>query len=60
MMDFLSRTAEFKMAECRRFLAKANEYERSGEIELADAAGAIAGNKLAQAIRLSSAVVPLR
>jgi ubiquinone biosynthesis protein UbiJ len=60
MIDFISRTAEFKMREVRKFLKLAEEAEWSHDIELADAAGAIAANKLAQAIRLSSAVVGIK
>lgn len=48
------RNAERLMGEVRRYLGIAYEYERSGEIEVADACGAIAGNKLAQSIRVST------
>lgn len=56
----MSARAEERLREMRRYLAHANEFERVGKIELADAAGAIAANKLAQAIRIAANVVPIQ
>lgn len=41
-------------------LAYAQQMENKGQHELADALGARAANKLAQAIHLQSKVVPIR
>ena len=46
-----SDPAERLMGEVRRYLTMALEFERGREIELADAAGAIAANKLARVCR---------
>ncbi len=45
-------SSERFMCECRKYLRIADEYERQGLIELADAAGAIAANKVAAALRV--------
>lgn len=45
--------AERLLADARRLLAMAQEYEIGREIEMADACGAMAANKLARAIRAS-------
>lgn len=45
-----SDAPERLMGEVRRYLAIAHEYERGRQIELADAAGAIAANKLARVV----------
>jgi hypothetical protein len=44
--------AERLMAEVRGYLALAHEQEVRGNIEFADACGAVAANKLAAAIRV--------
>ncbi len=48
----MTARAEELMRECRVKLGQAEMCERSGEIELADAYGAVAANKIAQAIRI--------
>ena len=45
--------AERLLADARRLLAMAHQYEIGREIEMADACGAMAANKLARAIRAS-------
>lgn len=45
--------AERLLGEVRVFLAMAHQYEAGREIEMADACGAMAANKLARAIRAS-------
>ncbi len=45
--------AERLLEEVRVFLAMAHQYEAGREIEMADACGAMAANKLARAIRAS-------
>lgn len=47
-------TAEFLMRQVREYLAFAHQQEVAGNIELADAAGAVAANKLARAIRVQA------
>lgn len=44
-------SAERLMGEVRGYLAFAHECERGHQIELADAAGAVAANKLARVVR---------
>ena len=44
------------MREARKALTAAHEAEVSGQIELADACGAIAANKVAAAVRLDERV----
>ena len=59
----MNQQAERAMAQCRKYLRYAHEFERAGEIELADAAGAIAANKVAASIRINerdAKVVTLR
>lgn len=46
-------SSERFLGEVRKYLALASEFERSGQIELADAAGAVASNKLAAALRIA-------
>lgn len=46
-----SRMDEFRMREVRHFLGRAAAFEAAGDIESAEAAGAIAGNKLALVVR---------
>lgn len=48
------------MAEMRKFLGYAREYEARRQFELADAAGAIAANKTAAAIRIAEKRPQLR
>ncbi len=55
--------AERLMRQVRSCLALAHELEVSGDIEFADAAGAVAANKLALAIRQAekaTKVVPIK
>ncbi len=51
--------AEELLREMRVRLGQANLCERRGEIELADAYGAVAANKLARAIRIAGNVIAL-
>ena len=48
------QTAEKLMRDVRIYLGMAHEYECGRKLELADACGAIAANKLARSIRLSA------
>jgi hypothetical protein len=48
--------SEFFEREARKALESAHQAEVAGQIELADACGAVAANKLAAAIRTSQVV----
>ncbi len=48
----MNERAEELMREVRVKLGQAHMCERRGEIELADAYGAVAANKIAQALRI--------
>lgn len=52
--------AEALMREVRVRLGQAHLCERRGEIDLADAYGAVAGNKMARAYRIASNVVSIK
>ena len=51
------QASERFMAEARKYLALAQTFFQAGELELADAASAIAANKVAAAVRIAERVV---
>jgi len=52
-MQFRIETpSETLLRHMRDYLGQARDFEATGEVELADAAGAVAANKLARAIRV--------